>query len=210
MERLYLSLNRIREIPDEIGYCQRLVELDFSSNLLEAIPVGLAMCINLNLLNLGMNCKLSCVLSSFLSVISYQQDFRYSPRYFHSLVTIERTPTLQKQTNSSPSWDWQLEMYVVVLNISSFIFQRFVASLCPVTISKVFQMRLVPAHLWENYMWIIMQNSPWYRAVLDISGLFPLNFALFLLDSCKNYPVENALHWNNYLTQHKIWHHSEN
>jgi Leucine-rich repeat (LRR) protein len=55
MERLYISLNRIREIPDEIGYCQRLVELDFSSNLLEAVPVGLAMCINLNLLNLGAN-----------------------------------------------------------------------------------------------------------------------------------------------------------
>jgi Leucine-rich repeat (LRR) protein len=54
MERLYLSLNRIREIPDEIGHCQRLVELDFSSNLLEAVPVGLAMCINLNLLNLGL------------------------------------------------------------------------------------------------------------------------------------------------------------
>lgn len=55
MERLYLSLNRIREIPDEIGYCQRLVELDFSSNLLETIPVGLAMCIHLNLLNLATN-----------------------------------------------------------------------------------------------------------------------------------------------------------
>lgn len=54
MERLYFSLNRIREIPDEIGHCQRLVELDFSSNLLEAVPVGLAMCINLNLLNLGL------------------------------------------------------------------------------------------------------------------------------------------------------------
>ena len=53
MERLYLSLNRLREIPDEIGYCQRLVELDFSSNLLETVPVGLAMCIHLNLLNLG-------------------------------------------------------------------------------------------------------------------------------------------------------------
>lgn len=55
IERLYISINRIREIPDEIGHCQRLVELDFSSNLLESVPVGLAMCINLNLLNLGAN-----------------------------------------------------------------------------------------------------------------------------------------------------------
>jgi Leucine-rich repeat (LRR) protein len=53
LERLYLSFNKIREMPDEIGYCQKLVELDFCSNIIENVPIGLAMCINLNLLNLG-------------------------------------------------------------------------------------------------------------------------------------------------------------
>lgn len=48
-----MSFNKIREIPDEIGYCQKLMELDFCSNLLDNVPVGLAMCTQLYLLNLG-------------------------------------------------------------------------------------------------------------------------------------------------------------
>jgi Leucine-rich repeat (LRR) protein len=48
-------MNKITLIPDEIGFCQRLAELDMSANLISEIPITLASCNQIVILNLAIN-----------------------------------------------------------------------------------------------------------------------------------------------------------
>ena len=70
-----MGFNKIREIPDEIGYCQRLVELDFCSNMLDSVPVGLAMCTQLYLLNLGAN-RITSIPADIFSTLIQLRDLQ--------------------------------------------------------------------------------------------------------------------------------------
>eukprot|EP00602_Paraphysomonas_sp_CaronLab_P011789 CAMPEP_0185042626 /NCGR_PEP_ID=MMETSP1103-20130426/42460_1 /TAXON_ID=36769 /ORGANISM="Paraphysomonas bandaiensis, Strain Caron Lab Isolate" /LENGTH=458 /DNA_ID=CAMNT_0027582727 /DNA_START=8 /DNA_END=1384 /DNA_ORIENTATION=+ len=75
IERLYLSLNKIKELPDEIGYCQKIVELDMCSNVLDVVPSGIAMCTQLVLLNLAAN-KIATLPTDMFSTLVQLRDIQ--------------------------------------------------------------------------------------------------------------------------------------
>jgi Leucine-rich repeat (LRR) protein len=53
-QKISLSYNRLTELPDSIGSCSSLSELDVCGNLLEAIPETLRFCRRLVRLNIGL------------------------------------------------------------------------------------------------------------------------------------------------------------
>lgn len=83
------GMNLLASIPYEIGSCTQLVELDFSHNQIQTLPLSLVQCTNLQRLHLGICCP-SCVylpifvlLVSFLPFVRLEQDRISSFRNLH-------------------------------------------------------------------------------------------------------------------------------
>jgi len=96
LERLYLSGNQLTEISDDIGYCQRLTEADFSNNMIEIIPTALSMCSALVLLHLGANkisnlpTELFCMLTNLRELQLYKNKLTQLPPEIGNLILLKR------------------------------------------------------------------------------------------------------------------------
>ena len=58
LNELYLSSNRIKQLPLYLGKCVSLRILDLQSNVIAEIPANLACLVNLKRIYLGKNCLL--------------------------------------------------------------------------------------------------------------------------------------------------------
>lgn len=61
-------MNKISVLPEEIGFCSRLSELDLSANAIDSLPTSLAMCNQMVILNVAMN-KISDIPTDIFSLL---------------------------------------------------------------------------------------------------------------------------------------------
>lgn len=96
LERLTVSMNKIKVIPDEIGSCVRLMEFDISSNIVEAVPERLSNCVLLQLLQLGDNKIQAVPVEIFAFCVQlrdlqlYKNKLTYLPAELGSLTNLKR------------------------------------------------------------------------------------------------------------------------
>jgi Leucine-rich repeat (LRR) protein len=108
IQRLYVGGNLLRTLPEEIGHCTALVALDFSNNQIEALPVALEQCTNLELLHCGCNKimdvqpEIFAALTKLKELQLYKNKITIVPPEIGNLSCIERISLASNNLKTLP------------------------------------------------------------------------------------------------------------
>jgi Leucine-rich repeat (LRR) protein len=75
LEKIFMGYNLLKVIPEEIGECIHLIEVEFSNNAIEALPLSIANCHDLQHLHLGSN-KITEIPSEIIAGLSHLKELQ--------------------------------------------------------------------------------------------------------------------------------------